>query len=138
MQRLYYLKVKIGRTTVTSIIIKIVVFLALAGGVVGGINMYLTSLEKAAEKEAFMKLKLSEETNTRIALEESLKKQLESNAGLVVAQQAAQEEVNRYLEIFKKHELTRLARAKPGLIELRVNSGTEEVFSSIERVTKDE
>ena len=46
--------------------------------------------------------------------------------------QEIQAEMNRYLDIFKRHDLTKLAAAKPGLIEPRVNNGTKEVFNSIE------
>ena len=41
--------------------------------------------------------------------------------------------MNRYLDIFKRHNLTKLAAAKPGLIETRVNNGTKEVFEGIEQ-----
>ena len=55
--------------------------------------------------------------------------------GLLVIQSRNQEielEMNRYLDIFKRHDLSRLAAAKPGLIEPRVNKGTKNVFDSIE------
>ena len=47
--------------------------------------------------------------------------------------QAIEAEMNRYLDIFKRHNLSKLARAKPGLIETRVNKGTKDVFDSIEK-----
>jgi hypothetical protein len=43
-----------------------------------------------------------------------------------------QGEMNRYLDIFKRHNLTKLAAAKPGLIEPRANKATKEVFDGIE------
>jgi len=46
--------------------------------------------------------------------------------------QQIQQEMTRYLDIFKRHNLTKLAAAKPGLIEPRVNKGTKDVFNSIE------
>ena len=55
--------------------------------------------------------------------------------GLVELQTRNQEielEMNRYLDIFKRHNLSKLAAAKPGLIEKRVNNGTKEVFEGIE------
>ena len=55
--------------------------------------------------------------------------------GLVELQSRNQEiqlEMNRYLDIFKRHNLSKLAAAKPGLIEKRVNNGTKEVFDGIE------
>jgi len=55
--------------------------------------------------------------------------------GLLSIQSRNQEieaEMSRYLDIFKRHNLTKLAAAKPGLIEPRVNKGTKDVFDSIE------
>ena len=46
--------------------------------------------------------------------------------------QEIQKEMSRYLDIFKRHNLSKLAAAKPGLIEPRVNKGTKDVFESIE------
>ena len=49
--------------------------------------------------------------------------------------QEIEAEMNRYLDIFKRHNLTKLAKAKPGLIETRANKGTKDVFDSIEKDT---
>ena len=46
-------------------------------------------------------------------------------------------EMNRYLDIFKRHNLTKLAAAKPGLIETRANKATKEVFDGIEQDSRD-
>jgi len=46
--------------------------------------------------------------------------------------QEIQQEMSRYLDIFKRHNLTKLAAAKPGLLEPRINKGTKNVFDSIE------
>jgi hypothetical protein len=43
--------------------------------------------------------------------------------------------MNRYLDVFKRHDLSKLAFAKPGLIQTRVNKGTKDVFDSIEKDT---
>jgi len=50
--------------------------------------------------------------------------------------QATQLEMNRYLDIFKRHNLTKLAAAKPGLLEPKINKGTKNVFDSIEEVSR--
>ena len=50
--------------------------------------------------------------------------------------QEIQQEMTRYLDIFKRHNLTKLAIAKPNLIETRVNNGTKKVFDSIEEVSR--
>ena len=51
--------------------------------------------------------------------------------------QEIEKEMNQYLDIFKRHNLTKLAAAKPGLIETRVNSATKEVFDGIEEDSRD-
>ena len=51
--------------------------------------------------------------------------------------QQIEAEMNRYLDIFKRHDLTKLAAAKPGLIEPRVNKATKEVFNGIEQDSRD-
>ena len=54
----------------------------------------------------------------------------------LVALQASNQEIiaerDRYLDIFRRHDLARLASARPGLIEPRVNNATKEVFDSLE------
>ena len=45
-------------------------------------------------------------------------------------------EMNRYLDIFKRHNLTKLAAAKPGLLEPKINKGTKNVFESIEEISR--
>jgi len=54
---------------------------------------------------------------------------------LQLKSQEAQKEMNRYLDVFKRHNLTKLAAAKPGLIEPRANKATKEVFDGIEAVS---
>ena len=56
---------------------------------------------------------------------------------LTLKSQEAQKEMNRYLDIFKRHNLTKLAAAKPGLIEPRANKATKEVFDGIEKDSRD-
>ena len=46
--------------------------------------------------------------------------------------QEIQSEMNRYLDIFRRHSLSKLAAARPGLIQPRVNNGTKEVFDALE------
>tara|TARA_B110000977_G_C10858135_1_gene408618 strand:- start:51 stop:446 length:396 start_codon:yes stop_codon:yes gene_type:complete len=77
-------------------------------------------LREATQKETIEKLQTSFETQTT-ALNDLSAKNSEING-----------EMNRYLDIFKRHNLSKLAAAKPGLIEKRINHGTKAVFDSIE------
>lgn len=48
-----------------------------------------------------------------------------------------QAEKDQYLKIFRDHDFTKLARARPGLIEPRVNRGTADVFRQIEQDSRE-
>ena len=62
--------------------------------------------------------------------------QTKSLGELQAKSQATQLEMNRYLDIFKRHNLTKLAAAKPGMLEPRINNGTKNVFESIEAISR--
>jgi hypothetical protein len=40
--------------------------------------------------------------------------------------------MSEYMDIFRRHNIAKLASAKPGMIELRINNATKEVFDAIE------
>ena len=86
-------------------------------------------------KENSMRLETALETETasREQAENNLKVQLEAVGKLTEKNNSMQAEMEDYLSIFKRHDLTRLARAKPGLIEPRINNGTKKVFEQIEK-----
>ena len=48
-----------------------------------------------------------------------------------------QKDKDNAMKIFKDHNLTRLARAKPGMIETRANKKTASVFRELENDTKE-
>lgn len=50
--------------------------------------------------------------------------------------QRLESEKQKYLSIFREHDLTKLSRAKPGLIENRINQGTQDVFRNLEQETQ--
>lgn len=64
----------------------------------------------------------------QIAAEEA---RIEAEHQAAVARQATAE-TRRLNAIFAEHDLTRLALAKPGLIERRINSGTADIFRMLE------
>lgn len=66
------------------------------------------------------------------SLQNDFQLQTTSLLELQIKNQKIEQEMSRYLDIFKRHNLTKLAAAKPGLIEPRVNKGTKDVFDSIE------
>ena len=90
-------------------------------------NQSLSSLNKAFE------LRDQEQKAAIKSLQNDFKVQTEGLLDIQKKNQQIEQEMNRYLDIFKRHNLSKLAAAKPGLIETRVNNGTKEVFESIEQ-----
>ena len=90
-------------------------------------NSSLASLNQAFE------LRNQEQKLTIETLQTDFEQQTKGLLDLQSKNQELQLEMKRYLDIFKRHELSKLAAAKPGLIEKRVNNGTKQVFDSIEQ-----
>ena len=85
------------------------------------------------ENSVRLETALETETASREQAEKNLKVQLEAVGKLTEKNSAMQEEMDDYLSIFKRHDLTRLARARPGMVEPRINNGTKKVFEQIEK-----
>ncbi len=90
-------------------------------------------------KENAMRLETAfeREQAARERSEQNLQSQLKAVGDLTEKNNAMQQEMDGYLSIFKRHDMTRLARAKPGLIEPRINNGTKEVFRAIEEASQE-
>ena len=70
-------------------------------------------------------------------IKESYEKQGAALNQLASKNAIIEEEMNGYLDIFRRHNLNNLAIAKPGLIETRANDATSSVFRSIENDSKE-
>ena len=70
------------------------------------------------------------------AIQEAFEKQRVANDNLTRRNKEIEAEKNSYLQVFKKHDLTKLATAKPGLIETRANAATDKIFKVIEDETE--
>ena len=114
--------------------------IALLGSLGGlGFKMYTDTMnrmqsianEKAALEVKFQEQKAAMERQLEVMqLQEESLTEMNDRAAVVEAQ------MQDYLKIFKNHDLTRLARAKPGMIETRANRATEEIFTAVENDTK--
>ena len=98
---------------------------------IGGYFLYIENGNLQAENSAY-ELRDSEQDAAINQLQGDL--ELQGNSLVAMTQKNAeiQGEMNRYLNIFKRHNLTKLAYAKPGLIEPKANKATKEVFDGIE------
>jgi hypothetical protein len=70
-------------------------------------------------------------------LEENSKKQAQAMGNLTNRNNELNAERDSYLRIFKDHDFTKLARARPGSIELKANRATAEVFRSVEKDSRE-
>lgn len=80
---------------------------------------------------------LEREQAARAQAEQNLQTQLKAVGELSAKNASLTAERDEYLGIFRRHDLTKLARVKPGLIEPRINKGTSDVFRSIENDSKE-
>ena len=71
------------------------------------------------------------------AMKESYELQGQSLNTMINKNAQIEAEKNRYMDIFRRHNLNKLAIAKPGLIETRVNKGTKNVFDTIENDSRE-
>ena len=110
----------------SKVLIGIILVLGLGAYFLWSENIRLSQLNQAFE------IRNQEQIATIETLQNDFKVQSEGLLALQSKNQEIQAEMNRYLDIFKRHDLTKLAAAKPGLIEPRVNNGTKKVFESIE------
>jgi len=110
----------------SKVLIGIIVVMGLATYLLWNENSKLSALNLAFE------LRDQEQKAAIESLQNDFALQTEGLLEIQARNQEIQQEMSRYLDIFKRHDLTRLAAAKPGLIQPRINKGTKDVFDSIE------
>lgn len=110
----------------SKILIGIIVVMGLGGYFLYNKNLELVQLNKAYE------VRDAEQRATIVAIQENMETTQKALTGLQVKNQQYEEEMAEYLDIFRRHNLAKLASAKPGLIETRINKSTKEVFDAIE------
>ena len=111
----------------SKIFLGIIVILVAITGFLYFQNQRLSSLNQAFE------LRDQEQKAAIESLQSDFQLQTEGLLNLQAKNQEIEAEMNRYLNIFKRHNLSKLAAAKPTLIQNRVNDATKEVFDSIEQ-----
>lgn len=129
--------------------LKILPFILLLAGagyaahkfIVGQLNGQITQLQSDVRQYQAQNVALQSaaEINEQTirSLEENSQRQVEQMTNLTNANQQLQTEKEEYLSIFRRHDLQRLALARPGLIEPRINNGTQEVFRQVEQDSKE-
>ena len=117
-----------------------VFIIALLGSLGGlGFKMYtdtMNRMQSMANEKAALEVKFQEQKAAMEKQLEVMKLQEESLTNMNERAAIVEAQMKDYLKIFKDHDLTRLARAKPGMIETRANKRTDEIFTVIENDTK--
>ena len=110
----------------SKILIGVIVIMGLGGWFLYNKNVELQRLNTAYE------VRDAEQREALAAVQENLQKTTKALTGLQVKNQQYEAEMAEYLDIFRRHNIAKLASAKPGMIELRFNNATKEVFDGIE------
>ena len=80
---------------------------------------------------------VEEQKQTIQAIKDNLEKQGKALQNLQRKNAQIEADKDKYLSILSKHNFEKLAIAKPGLMELRFNKGTDEVLRELENDTKE-
>ena len=110
----------------SKVLIGVIAVMAIIGYFLWSENSRLSALNQAFE------IRNQEQKLAIESLQNDFTLQTDSLLQIQSRNQEIEQEMSRYLDIFKRHNLTKLASAKPGLIEPRINKGTKDVFDSIE------
>ena len=84
-----------------------------------------------------LKVAIEQQENAIAAIKESYELQGASLNSMINKNAQIEAEKARYMDIFKRHNLNKLAIAKPGLLETKVNRGTKNVFDTIENDSRE-
>ena len=107
--------------------------------IVLGLGGYFLYSQNVTLKENNMKLETAivQQEEAIVVMKESYERQGQALNTLTNKNAQIEAEMNGYLDIFRRHNLNKLAIAKPGLIEKRANDATKAVFESIENDSKE-
>jgi len=117
----------------------LIIVVGLVGGVVyGGYYYYKDTqsrIQTLTENSARLEAVTKEQNNTINVLVKDQQKFEELNIEL----QSKLDKANEYKDVLigklRKHDLAKLSMQKPGLIEKRINNGTNKLFKSLEELT---
>ena len=100
---------------------------------------YVTNLQEKVEFQAkeITKLEISNKSleAQHAQLESDLKENKEHQIVLNGELRDARQDKEALIKLFSDHDFTNLVNKKPGLIELRINKGTDKVFQELEDIS---
>ena len=117
----------------------LIIVVGLLGGVVYGAYAYYQDTQQriATLQQNNAKLETVAKTNelTITSMQKNQEKFATLNKDLQMKLNEAESYGDELRKKLHKHNLTRLSIKKPGLIEKRINDGTQKLFDSIESIT---
>jgi len=117
----------------------LIVVVGLVGGVVyGGYYYYKDTqsrIQTLTENNAKIMAAKAAQDNTINTLIEDREKFDELNKELQTKLDKANDYKNTLIDKLRKHDLATLSMKKPGLVEKKINRGTEKLFRSLENLT---
>jgi Na+-transporting NADH:ubiquinone oxidoreductase subunit NqrC len=117
----------------------LIMVVGLVGGVVyGGYYYYKDTqsrIQTLTENNAKIMAAKAAQDNTINTLIEDREKFDELNKELQTKLDKANDYKNTLIDKLRKHDLAKLSMKKPGLVEKKINRGTEKLFRSLESLT---
>ena len=117
----------------------LIIVLGLVGGVVyGGWYYYKDTqarIQILTENSAKLEIAAQSQKNTIDTLQADAKKYAELNNKLQKKLEKANDYKNTLIGKLRKHDLARLSQQKPGLVEKKINRGTQKLLESFESIT---
>jgi len=109
------------------------------GSVAGGGYFYYkdtqATIRQLEANNAQLKIVAEDNQRTIETLQENVERSNELSNELNSKLQESETRRNQLISTFRRHDLTVLTLKKPGLIEKRVNSGTQKAFDAFESIT---
>jgi len=96
------------------------------------INQQQMEISSAAQQNVALQTAAATNESTIVRMDKQMKEQAQAFADLTQKNSSLEQDKTQYLSIFKRHNLTKTARAKPGFMEPKINSGTAKVFRQVE------
>lgn len=105
--------------------------------ILGGASYWLwTDNQTLKENQVKLEYAIEEQKAAFDTMKESYERQGQALNNLQRANAEIEAEKDRYMSIFQRHNLDKLALMKPGLVENRMNNATQAVFEEIENDSK--
>ena len=117
----------------------LIVVVGLVGGIVyGGWYYYKDTqarIQTLTENSAKLEQAAELQNNTIATLEADAKKFAKLNNQLQTKLEKANEYKNNLIDRLRKHDLAKLSQQKPGLVEKKINNGTQRLLEEFESIT---